>query len=114
MQYYSTGNEENKLIDRIHKHGFMGLDLHLINFDNQQIVLKIMWKKKILMLIIIFFNFEKYIKNLANIHDKISIIVNYYKPEKKTEYDDKKKDLLVFKCNMETSFLSLYSSWIYF
>ena len=42
MQYYSTGKEEKKLIDRIHKHGFMGLDLHLINFDNGQIVLKIM------------------------------------------------------------------------
>ena len=41
MQYYSIGNEEKKLIDRIHKHGFMGLDLHLINFDNQQIGLKL-------------------------------------------------------------------------
>ena len=47
--------------------------------------------KKILMLIINFFNFEKHIKNLANIHDKISIIVNYYKSETKTVYDDKKR-----------------------
>ena len=61
------------------------------------------------MLIINFFNFEKYIKNLANIHDKISIIVNYYKSETKTVYETK-KDLLVFKHNKETNVLSLYSS----
>ena len=35
-------------------------------------------------------NFEKPIKNLANINNKINAIIDYYKPKRKAEYDNKK------------------------
>ena len=47
------------------------------------------------------FNFEKSIKNLANIDEKINMIIDYYKPKTKTKYDDK-KELLVFLMKLES------------
>ena len=90
------------MIDRIHKHGFIGLDLHLTNFDNRQIGLAYIIKNYLKEINIgvdnNFCNFEKSIKNLANIHNKMTIIeVNYYKPKTKTEYDDKKRVVSILK-----------------
>lgn len=35
------------------------------------------------------FNFEKSIKNLANIDDKVNIVIDDYKPKTKTKYGNK-------------------------
>ena len=58
----------------------------------EKILLKIIRKKEVLVWIIFF---EKSIKNLANIDDELNMIIDYYKPKAKTEYDNKNK-LLVF------------------
>ena len=36
------------------------------------------------------FNFEKSIKNVANIDDKVNILIDDHKPKTATEYDNKK------------------------
>ena len=40
------------------------------------------------------FNFEKSIKNLANIDYKVNIIIDYYKPKTETGWYEDKKQLL--------------------
>ena len=38
------------------------------------------------------FNFEKSIKNLESIDNKVNIIIDDYKPKGETDHDDKKID----------------------
>ena len=52
------------------------------------------------------FNFGKYIKNLANIANKMNIIDDY-KPKTKTEYDDKKKVVSILN-EIKNSILDFY------
>ena len=57
-------------------------------------------------------NFEKSIENIANIDNKVNIIIDYYKSKTETDYDDKKtvvsiineirNDLLDFYPHCET------------
>ena len=77
----------------------MAEDLHLKKFDNQ----KVGWSKidhkhigeKNIDAHDGLFNFEKAMKNLANLDNKINMIINNYKPKTKTEYRNK-EELLAF------------------
>ena len=60
------------------------------------------------------FNVEISIKNLANMDDKVNMIMDYYKPKTKSVYYDKKKELLVFEMKLERLcliFLCFYYFW---
>ena len=77
----------------------MGEDLHLTKFDNQKVGLsKIVHKyigEKNIDVQDGLLNFEKAMKNLANLDNKINMIIDNYKPKTKTEYGNK-KELLAF------------------
>ena len=83
------------MIGEIYKYGLTNGDLHLSNFDDRQlgftnIVQKYLGEKNIdtdYRLL----DFEKSIKGLANIDDKINMIIGYYKPKTESRYDDEKR-----------------------
>ena len=87
VKYFYIGGKHKNVIDKSFKLGLKDGDLHLKNFDNRQlrstkIVNKYLGEKDIdadnrL------FNFEKSIKNLENIAEKINMIIDYYKPKTK-------------------------------
>ena len=87
------------MIDKIFKYKLMEGDLHLTNLLNRKLVLRKIDNKhlgeKDTDLDNRLFNFEKSIKNLVDIHDKIDIIIDKYKLKTETEYNDK-KELLAF------------------
>ena len=54
------------------------------------------------------FNFEKSIKNLVNIEDKINMIIDDYKPKIETKYDDKKRVVRILN-DIRNSMLDCYT-----
>ena len=74
-------------------------DLHLINSDNKKFdsteILDKYLREKNIDVGNRLFNFEKLIKNLTNIDDKIKMIRDNYKFKTEDKYDDK-KELLAF------------------
>ena len=77
----------------------------LTNFENQKLdltnIIKNYLKEN-------FLNFEKFIKKLANIHDKINMMIDYYKPKTKIKYEDKKRVVSIFN-KIKSYMLDLYT-----
>ena len=98
VRYCYIGDEYKNLIDRLIKNELMFGELRLTNFDNQELALTNIMKNCLRLKIIDvdnkLFNFDKSIKHLAKIDDKINMIVENYKHKTKIEYNDK-KELLV-------------------
>lgn len=73
----------------------MDMDLHLTNFDNQDLgsanIIQSYLKEQNIDVDKKFFNVEISIKNLANMDDKVNMIMDYYKPKTKSVYYDKKR-----------------------
>ena len=98
MEYLYTGDEYKNLIGKTFKFRLMDGDMHIPNFDNQIGLTKIAHKYlpgNEMNGDTSSFNFEKSIKNLVNIGDKINMIVGYNKPKAEMKYDGKRQ-LLAF------------------
>ena len=90
--HHKYNDKYTNLIANIFNYGLMDGDLHLTNFDNQHLGLRNFvsaYLEKSIDVDDRLFNFEKCIKNFANIDDKVNIIIEDYKPKTETKYDNK-------------------------
>ena len=93
--YFYIGDIHKNFIDRLFKYGLLDEDLHLSNFDNQDLglanIIQSYLKERNIDVDKKNFNVEISIKNLANMDDKVNMIMDYYKPKTKSVYYDKKR-----------------------
>ena len=90
--HHKYNDKYTNLIANIFNYGLMDGDLHLTNFDNQHLGVTdfvSVYLEKSIDVDDRLFNFEKCIKNFANIDDKVNIIIEDYKPKTETKYDNK-------------------------
>ena len=89
VEDFYIGDEYKNLIGKILRYGLVDGDLHLTNFDNwiglSKIVNKYLGEKNIDVDNRLF-NFEKFNKNLADVDNKVNVIIEKYKPQARIQY----------------------------
>ena len=88
--YFYIDDKYKNLIDKTFRFALMDEDFHFTNFDNRKIGSSKVVNKYLgeinFVLDNALFNFKKLIKILANIDNKINMVIGNYKPKINIEY----------------------------
>ena len=98
IPYRYIGDECKDLINRICTYGLKDKDFHLTNFDNQiglKNIINRHFKEKGTDVFENHFILDRFIKNLADIEDKINMIVEIYGPKTKPGIEDKERAISI-------------------